>query len=342
MGIMMAVSILNLLIETGFLFPGLFAEAQSDMFTQVQLGQFIAYFSSLCIGLCVFFMIYIVIEIIQNSIEYQKNIDPDSYEEMQLNKIRKENVIFRYTEYLVHELENKFEQSPQLGQVEHQLLLLGKNPPWTASLYMAMKVVEGILVGIVGACFIYFFTNTILMTIVSIPIIILLYYILTLNILKDNTNSKKMEIKQRLPFIIDLMALSRGAGASFGESLQVSAMENADHPAGKIFKEAYQDFQYGKSSRQVMEDMADKMQDPDFDEITFAINKSDELGTPIAQTLSELADQMRLKRQQWGEKKAGEAEVSIVFPGFIIMIACMLIIVTPFILMAFYDMTGAT
>jgi hypothetical protein len=43
---------------------------------------------------------------------------------------------------------------------------------------------------------------------------------------------------------------------------------------------------------------------------------------------------MRLKRSQRGEKAAGEAEVNILFPGMILMIACLLVVITPIVLPA--------
>jgi hypothetical protein len=43
---------------------------------------------------------------------------------------------------------------------------------------------------------------------------------------------------------------------------------------------------------------------------------------------------MRLKRSQRGEKAAAEAEVSIIFPGMVLMIGCLLIVVAPFVLPA--------
>jgi hypothetical protein len=44
------------------------------------------------------------------------------------------------------------------------------------------------------------------------------------------------------------------------------------------------------------------------------------------------ADQMRLKRSQWGEKAAAEAQVQMTFPAMIVMLACMLLVLGPFVL----------
>ena len=78
------------------------------------------------------------------------------------------------------------------------------------------------------------------------------------------------------------------------------------------------------------------MPDDDVAELVFSINKGEEFGTPLAQTFRIQADQMRLKRTQWAEKAAGAAQVAIVLPGMIIMIACLLIIGAPFVLSALY------
>ena len=66
--------------------------------------------------------------------------------------------------------------------------------------------------------------------------------------------------------------------------------------------------------------------------MVFAINKGEELGTPLSAILRDQAEQMRLKRSQRGEKAAAEAQVNIVFPGMVVMIACLLVVIAPIVL----------
>ncbi|MBY0526876.1 MAG: hypothetical protein K2R98_26015 [Gemmataceae bacterium] len=44
-----------------------------------------------------------------------------------------------------------------------------------------------------------------------------------------------------------------------------------------------------------------------------------------------------LKQSQWVEKETAEAQVMIVFPGMVIMLACLLVIIAPFVLGAVYN-----
>jgi hypothetical protein len=43
---------------------------------------------------------------------------------------------------------------------------------------------------------------------------------------------------------------------------------------------------------------------------------------------------MRLKRSQWAEKAAAHAQVKIVFPGVLVMVACLLVVMAPIMLPA--------
>ena len=43
---------------------------------------------------------------------------------------------------------------------------------------------------------------------------------------------------------------------------------------------------------------------------------------------------MRLKRSQWVEQAAKEADVQMVFPGMVVMVACLLVIMAPILLPA--------
>jgi len=131
---------------------------------------------------------------------------------------------------------------------------------------------------------------------------------------------------------LDLIALTMEAGASFIESMTIAAKENQNHPLGQQLAEVLRDMSVGRTRKEALEDLQDRLGDENVTEITSAIIKGEELGTPLSQILRSQADQMRLKRSQWAEKAAAEAQVNIVFPGMIVMIACLIIVLAPFVL----------
>ena len=113
----------------------------------------------------------------------------------------------------------------------------------------------------------------------------------------------------------------------------VAAEENGDSPVARVFQRVYNDIDTGTEERDALTALAERMRDDDFDEIALTINRGQESGSSYEELLTALAAQMRLRRQQQGEKLAGEASVRMLIPGVIVMIACMLIIVAPFALM---------
>jgi len=88
----------------------------------------------------------------------------------------------------------------------------------------------------------------------------------------------------------------------------------------------------GRPRNETLQALDERLQDDDVSEMVFAINKGEELGTPLSAILREQAEQMRLKRSQRGEKAAAEAQVNIVFPGMVVMIACLLVVIAPILL----------
>lgn len=137
---------------------------------------------------------------------------------------------------------------------------------------------------------------------------------------------------KRLPYAVDLLALMMEAGASFDEAVATLVEESPRHPIGEEFGFLLREIQLGRLRRDALIQMRDRLQDDNVREFITAILNGEEFGTPLSRILRIQADQMRLKRSQWAEKAAGEAQVKIVFPGMLIMIACLLIIVTPFII----------
>ena len=286
---------------------------------------------SIAVAGLVFLAVFLVAGIVLKSRAIARKMKrATEYEERQINAIRKKSFAFRNFEPLVRAFENDDEDYEQNKAYDHYLDIKGEAPPWKASTYIATKKVEAIIRGVVATLAWYFkFAEASIFFGVCLA---LLFYAVIVAATKSEALTIKRRIVQRLPFVIDLMALVRLANGSFGESLEILAKENDDHPIGEVFERARSDSERGRTQREVLGEMARRMNDPAFDEMATAIINADELGRPVAQTLSELAAQMRLRRQQHGEALSGKAQVTIMYPALLIMVACLLIIVAPFVL----------
>ena len=225
--------------------------------------------------------------------------------------------------------------SSQFESIRRDLPMGAKDSPWAPEEFLAQTRVEGVLsalaLGIALALFLHPAIGLFAASVVCV-----FYGPMRIRHLADVAEKRRTKIRQRLPVLIDLLALAQEAGASFDGSLRTAVKENKDHPIAIEFQEMLRHIALGRPLQGALRDLAERIQDETVHELVSTINKAMDLGVPMANTLTAISEQMRLKLQQWGEKASGEAQVKIMFPSIVIMVACMIIIVAPFILPAIF------
>lgn len=227
----------------------------------------------------------------------------------------------------------------RIGRVRQDLRAGGESLPYTPEEFLAFKAFQGLLVGVAVA---YMF-DSIAGPVAGLlfgSIAMLLYYVMSTQKLHRRATRRKIRIKQRLPFAIDLMALMMEAGGGFRESLTTIVRECQDHPLGVEFGQVLSEIEYGQTLRQALSNLRDRLADIELNEMVFAVHKAEELGTPLSQIFLGQAEQMRLRRSQRAEKLAGKANANISFPALVVMMGCVLLIMAPFILNAFTESTS--
>lgn len=212
--------------------------------------------------------------------------------------------------------------------------------PWTPSEYRAVKGVEGALLGLVVGAVVALLFGNLLVGVAAGAALGIATFQIGMADLASRSARREASIRKALPFMVDLMALMMEAGASFPEALTVAAREYQDTPAGDEWARVLADVDRGRPRRDALESLRARVRSDDVAEIVFAVNKGEELGTPLSQILKAQAAQLRIKRSQWIEKASAEAEVKIAAPGFIVMIACMLVIAVPFLLQGAFQFLG--
>ncbi|MFO1019428.1 MAG: type II secretion system F family protein [Planctomycetales bacterium] len=253
------------------------------------------------------------------------------YETERRERLRDENPVYRWFEPLIDELSVSQPAANQTQQkIALALRMLPDWPPWTPQDFAATKKVEAGLTGLVVGLLLWPIMGPIVAAVGAV--IVASSYIMFWGVrVQELAQKRRMVFLKRLPYAVDLLALMMEAGASFDEAVATLVDESPGHPIGQEFGYLLREIRLGRSRRDALIQLRDRMEDDNVREFVTAILNGEEFGTPLSRILRTQADQMRLKRSQWAEKAAGEAQVKIVFPGIMIMIACLLIIVTPFI-----------
>lgn len=257
------------------------------------------------------------------------------FEVQRRTELRAGNVVYRWLEPLVDELGAFFKRkdSESLKSLGVNLVAGREKLPWKPEEFLAVKWFEAVLLG-AGLFFVLWFGGFSTLAVIVGVGVAALYGFMTPRSARNKSHKRLARIRIRLPFAVDLIALTMEAGGGFQECLATAVNENGDHPLTDELAEVLRQISLGRPRNEALSAMQERLHDEDINELVFAINKGEELGTPLSAILRDQAEQMRLKRSQRGEKAAGEAEVNILFPGMVLMIACLLVVITPIVLPA--------
>ncbi len=253
------------------------------------------------------------------------------------NKVRAASWTYRVFEPWVDELTTSKlgSDAKSLERLRHSLLGSGETVPWNPVEFLATKRVEAVFAGLVGAAFGWLMSGW------GIAFLFFFagaygYMAFVNHQLQTRARRRLTAIRRRFAAAVDLMALMMEVGASFQESLQAVAKELRGHPLGEEFDRVLSDMELGRPRQDALRSFSDRVLDDDINQLTNAVIEGESLGTPVAEMMRTQADQIRQKRTQWAEKAAEESQVALVFPAMIIMVACLIIVVAPFILSAVF------
>ena len=132
--------------------------------------------------------------------------------------------------------------------------------------------------------------------------------------LDRSLKSRHLSIQRALPFVLDLLKLSVEAGLDFMTAIKRIIDRRAVDPLGEELIRVFREVQLGKTRREALRDMADRVGQPDVRTVSNALVQADELGVSIGSILRIQSDQMRVRRFNNAEKAANEAPVKMLAP----------------------------
>jgi len=121
-------------------------------------------------------------------------------------------------------------------------------------------------------------------------------------------------IERALPFVLDLLTLSVESGMDFMTAIQRITQYREIDPLNEELIRVFREIQVGRTRKQALRNMAERIDHSDIRSVTNALVQADELGTGIGVALRIQSDQIRIKRFQRAEKLGNEAPVKMLFP----------------------------
>lgn len=262
----------------------------------------------------------------------------DRYEEERRERMRATNRVYRWFEPAIDQFAKR-DRSPAEQSSDRFQAAIRSSPEyrgWRPAEFVAMKSIEGALVSLAILAIIAATGFAWMAALLAVGLVCI-YPLLARHSLLNAWKRRVIQQRRKLPFVVDQIALMMQVGASFDDGVRSIVTDNPHDPLSQELAIVLADCQVGRTRRSALHELRVRVPDPDLADFVYAVTKGEELGTPLTTILSDQAEQMRGKRAQWGEKAAAEAEVNIVFPGILVMVACLIVVVAPIILPAIFN-----
>jgi tight adherence protein C len=262
------------------------------------------------------------------------------YDVNRINELRRQDVIYRAFHPLVQLLArfNRLAFREYLPEIGREIQAAGLPRFWTAEEYLGKLEIIALLL---SPAFLYAFVEVMgpAGTVMAIVLTIVTGWLLRRR-LAARARYRLLQIKRRLPFLLDLLTLLMEAGSTFLQALAEAVEQFGDHAVGYEFGRVLSEINMGKGRTAALEAMRERLSDDEITSIVGSIIQGEELGTPLAKLFRTQADVLRIKRTQRAETIAGEAGVKMLLPAVLVMASTVLIILGPFVLGFLYAPIG--
>jgi tight adherence protein C len=143
--------------------------------------------------------------------------------------------------------------------------------------------------------------------------------------LSSRITRRQTEVRNALPDALDLLTICVEAGLGF-EAAMSKVADKWENELSLMFGRCIREIQLGKTQREALRDMADRIGLPELTSFVAAVIQSQSLGVSMAKVLRIQSDQMRMKRRQFAEELAHQAPVKMIIPMALLTFPSIMII----------------
>jgi tight adherence protein C len=216
---------------------------------------------------------------------------------------------------------------PQRAELERQIGLAGDYLGITADEYLAMTLLSAFVGGIVGAFGGYVLEMGGILFVIGVMLGGAIPYMQISGVAQERLKN----IGRGLPYVIDLMALSMGAGLDFPGAVRqvVEKSSNPDDPLVEEFTLVLQTMNLGRTRKEALLEFAKRAPIETVTEFVNSLVQAEERGNPVAEVLAIQATVSRTRRSVRAEELAAKAGVQMVGPLMLVFFCIMGLLMGP-------------
>lgn len=249
-----------------------------------------------------------------------------SLEDVELEQPFSERVIIPILRK-IGEISTRFTPQKLLEETTHKLELAGNPGRMDAATFLSTRFIGAGMFG--GLFLLVSFLPTVTWSFGRVLLVVLLFSALGFFFpqlwLQSRINRRQHEVRKALPDALDLLTICVEAGLGF-DAAMAKVNEKWENELSILFGRAIREVQLGKTQREALRDMADRVGLPELTSFVAAVIQSQMLGVSLAKVLRIQSDQMRMKRRQRAEEEAHKAPVKMIIPMALLTFPSIMII----------------
>lgn len=216
-------------------------------------------------------------------------------------------------------------------QVARRLTQAGNPWGYTAEEYVAFSAITAALIA--GTFFLLFYAAGSPQFLLTILAFALILYLMNSS-LKSLALQRRNHMDKQLPYFLDLISLSMGAGATFTQAADSIATGPVQGPMEEEVGLMLQQMRAGTPMVAALDNMNQRTESESLGLVVAAVQQADQLGTPLVNVFRKQAEQSRFLRSQRGEQEAGKLPNKLAIPNTLMMFCSLLILFGPIIVKA--------
>jgi tight adherence protein C len=230
--------------------------------------------------------------------------------------------------------------------IQNKLALAGRPGNLTVNGFISVKLVLGLLSGVLGFLFFSFarfsfpFVGGVVGTILLAVVVGILGYFFPDLWLRQKVQRRQKEIRLALPNALDLLTISVEAGLGFDAAL-ARVTEKYKNALSEEFTQVLNEVRLGRPRLEALDDMGRRVGVEELHSFIQALIQSEQLGVGIAKVLRIQSEEMRRKRRQRAEQLAAQASLKMLFPMLIFIFPTIFIVLMgPAVLIVLHSFSG--
>ena len=159
-------------------------------------------------------------------------------------------------------------------------------------------------------------------------------YLLTCTSLKSRAETRRVAIDREMPFVLDLISLTMGAGSTFLQACETITGVSDKGPMEEELDQFLHEIKAGTPMKEAIRNMPKRSDSEELALMAAAVSQAEQLGTPLVEIFRGQAETNRFRRTQMAEKAAAKIPNKLAVPTVFLMLAVLLLLFGPIIIKA--------